>query len=51
VVNKAIRKPWLNSCRLDGIEGRGAHSCGAVADFHRLPEHPGDYSDVLDCSV
>jgi hypothetical protein len=20
----------------------GAHSCGAVAEFHRLPEHPDD---------
>jgi len=26
----------------DGEEGRGAHSCGAVAGFHRFPEHPGD---------
>ena len=26
----------------DGEENRCAHSCGAVAEFHRLPEHPGD---------
>jgi hypothetical protein len=30
--------PWLN----DGKLRRCAHSCGAVADFHRLPEHPGE---------
>ena len=29
----------------DGEENRCAHSCGAVAEFHRLPEHPGDCSD------
>jgi len=28
--------------RLDGSRVRCAHSCGAVADFHRLPEHPGE---------
>ena len=27
---------------IDGLGGRGAHSCGAVAEFHRLPEHPDD---------
>jgi hypothetical protein len=27
---------------IDGPRGRGAHSCGAVAEFHRLPEHPDD---------
>jgi len=27
---------------VEGIETRGAYSCGAVADFHRLPEHPDD---------
>jgi len=29
----------------DGRRGRSAHSCGAVADFHRLPEHPGEFRD------
>ena len=26
---------------------RGAYSCGAVAELHRLPEHPGDCRDQL----
>ena len=34
----------------DGLRGRGAHSCGAVAEFHRLPEHPGDICGELHCS-
>jgi hypothetical protein len=28
---------------------RCAHSCGAVADLHRLPEHPGE-SPVIGCT-
>ena len=27
----------------DEADGDGAYSCGAVADFHRLPEHPDDF--------
>ncbi len=27
----------------DERESSGAHSCGAVAGFHRFPEHPGDF--------
>jgi len=39
--------PWLKTClfrslNYDEDRGRGAHSCGAVADFHRIPEHPDD---------
>jgi len=28
-----------------------AHSCGAVAELHRLPEHPGDRENVLSRST
>ena len=35
----------------DGKGNRCAHSCGAVADFHRLPEHPGDCSDESSCGM
>jgi len=34
-------------CPTDGLQGRCAHSCGAVTDFHRLPEHPGDCRNGL----
>jgi hypothetical protein len=36
--------------RYDGLRSRCAHSCGAVAEFNRLPEHPGefDYYQSLD---
>ena len=37
--------PWLCYGPLD----RSAHSCGAVAEFHRLPEHPGDCRGELRC--
>src|ERR1017187_10813447 len=36
---------------IDGPTGRGAHSCGAVAEFHRLPEHPGDCRGGLRCHL
>ena len=46
VSRAALREqtPGLILCPLfnDDSAGRGAHSCGAVAEFHRLPEHPGD---------
>src|ERR1700728_150314 len=35
----------------DGTEARGAHSCGAVADFHRLPEHPDDCCYGVRCFI
>jgi hypothetical protein len=35
---------WLVACiRTLNAQSRGAHSCGAVAEFHRFPEHPGDF--------
>src|ERR1035437_4961647 len=37
--------PWL----WYGPQDRSAHSCGAVAEFHRLPEHPGDCRSGLRC--
>jgi len=42
--NRAVPS-WLFAC-IGSINfpGRGAHSCGAVAEFHRLPEHPDDCS-------
>jgi hypothetical protein len=33
----------------DEDRNRGAHSCGAVAGFHRLPEHPGDCFGEMRC--
>jgi hypothetical protein len=39
--------PWP----INGPTGRGAHSCGAVAEFHRLPEHPGDCRGRLRCHL
>ena len=35
----------------DELRGRGAHSCGAVAEFHRLPVHPGDCGYGSRCSL
>jgi hypothetical protein len=35
----------LRYLRVDEDRNGCAHSCGAVAEFHRLPEHPGDCSD------
>ena len=44
MVNKdQANGPWADFLPLlDGVKARGAHSCGAVADLNRLPEHPGD---------
>src|ERR1035437_5367894 len=39
--------PWLWYGPLD----RSAHSCGAVAEFYRLPEHPGDCRSGLRCHM
>jgi hypothetical protein len=41
-------RQWVRA--RDELRGRislsgGAYSCGAVADSHRFPEHPGDFSD------
>jgi hypothetical protein len=51
-----VERPWLKFClhpaaQYDGPGGRGAHSCGAVAEFHRLPEHPGDCRGELRCPL
>src|ERR1700721_1663809 len=34
---------------MTSIQSLSAHSGGAVADFHRLPEHPGVYCSSLGC--
>ena len=52
---RCAERPWLKSClhpvtQYDGRRGRDAHSCGAVAEFHRLPVHPGDCRGELHCS-
>jgi hypothetical protein len=44
-VPRLVSWPALN----DEVAGRGVHSCGAVAEFHRLPEHPGD--SVVSCAA
>ena len=32
-------------------QSRCAYSCGAVAEFHRLPEHPGDCRGEFGCAA
>jgi hypothetical protein len=38
-----------NVCQHDEASWQGAHSCGAVAEFHRLPEHPGELREWWCC--
>jgi hypothetical protein len=45
-VRKSLAKILLRlMSQIDEPRSRCAHSCGAVAEFHRLPEHPGDCCD------
>jgi hypothetical protein len=41
--------PAFPITQYDGLRSRGAHSCGAVAGFHRFPEHPDDCRGELRC--